>query len=235
MPRLESWGRVSHRLLYGIVALVCVSTIALVAVGGISAAPIQLGGAAPGGGTCAPGFWHAQIGQATVSYTAPAGVWRLTSWSMAGSSGSVSFLVLRLAGGTAHTVVYASPAHSLTGGINTFADSVAVLGGDEIAFGANSTVPGCFVGTGNPADSVGWNFQPFSVGSVVDPAAPPAGCNGCISGFRWNLGATLEPITKGDCKDGGWADWHVFKNQGDCVSFVASGGKNGPAGASTRG
>jgi hypothetical protein len=54
--------------------------------------------------------------------------------------------------------MYASPAHSLTGGINTFADSVAVVGGDEIAFGANSTVSGCSVTTGNPDDSVGWNF-----------------------------------------------------------------------------
>jgi hypothetical protein len=90
-----------------------------------------------------------------VSYTVPAGIWRLTSWSMWGSSGSVSFLVLLPAGGTTHKVVYASPAHSLTGGINTFADSVPVVGGDEIALGANSTVPGCFVTTGNRATRSG--------------------------------------------------------------------------------
>jgi hypothetical protein len=207
-------------------ALVVALTLALVAAGEVSAAARQLGGAAPGVGTCATGFWHAQIGEATVSYTVPTGIWRLTSWSMAGSSGSVSFLVLRPTGGTTHKVVYASPAHSLTGGINTFADSVPVIGGDEIAFGANSTVPGCFVATGNSGDSVGWNFQPFSAGSVVDEAAPPSPCNGCMSQWRWNLGATIETITKGDCKRGGWKRWPVFKNQGSCVSYVATGGKS---------
>jgi hypothetical protein len=32
-------------------------------------------------------------------------------------------------------------------------------------------------------------------------------------------------------KHGGWRTYGVFKNQGDCVSFVATGGKNPPAGA----
>jgi hypothetical protein len=37
------------------------------------------------------------------------------------------------------------------------------------------------------------------------------------------------PTTKPECKNGGWKTYGVFKNQGDCVSFVATGGKN-PAG-----
>ena len=36
------------------------------------------------------------------------------------------------------------------------------------------------------------------------------------------------PTTKEQCKNGGWRDFGVFKNQGDCVSFVATGGKNPP-------
>jgi hypothetical protein len=36
-------------------------------------------------------------------------------------------------------------------------------------------------------------------------------------------------ISKDDCKNGGWKDFGVFKNQGDCVSFVATNGKNPPA------
>jgi hypothetical protein len=28
--------------------------------------------------------------------------------------------------------------------------------------------------------------------------------------------------------NGGWQTFGIFKNQGDCVSFVATGGKNGP-------
>ena len=38
------------------------------------------------------------------------------------------------------------------------------------------------------------------------------------------------PVTTDDCKKGGWMDFGVFKNQGDCVSYVATGGKNPPAG-----
>jgi hypothetical protein len=38
------------------------------------------------------------------------------------------------------------------------------------------------------------------------------------------------PTDKEQCKKGGWETFGgVFKNQGDCVSFVATGGKNKPA------
>jgi hypothetical protein len=38
------------------------------------------------------------------------------------------------------------------------------------------------------------------------------------------------PTTKDQCKNGGWKTYGVFKNQGDCVSFVATKGKNQPSG-----
>jgi hypothetical protein len=38
------------------------------------------------------------------------------------------------------------------------------------------------------------------------------------------------PTSKEQCKRGGWRSFGVFENQGDCVSFVATGGKNPPAG-----
>jgi hypothetical protein len=34
------------------------------------------------------------------------------------------------------------------------------------------------------------------------------------------------PATKDECTHGGWERFGVFKNQGDCVSFVATGGRN---------
>jgi hypothetical protein len=51
-------------------------------------------------------------------------------------------------------------------------------------------------------------------------------------------GATsvTSPTDKDECKDNGWKTFKnadgspMFKNQGDCVSFVATGGKNPPAG-----
>jgi hypothetical protein len=36
------------------------------------------------------------------------------------------------------------------------------------------------------------------------------------------------PKLKDDCKHNGWRTYRVFKNQGDCVSFVATGAKNQP-------
>jgi hypothetical protein len=44
------------------------------------------------------------------------------------------------------------------------------------------------------------------------------------------------PTSKDQCKKGGWQDFkdaegeRLFKNQGDCVSYVATGGKNPPSG-----
>lgn len=37
------------------------------------------------------------------------------------------------------------------------------------------------------------------------------------------------PTTTEQCFNGGWQTFKVFKNQGDCVSFVATKGKNLPA------
>jgi hypothetical protein len=44
--------------------------------------------------------------------------------------------------------------------------------------------------------------------------------------------APRTPTTKNDCKNGGWKTFTTlaFKNQGDCVSFVATEGRNQPAG-----
>jgi hypothetical protein len=37
------------------------------------------------------------------------------------------------------------------------------------------------------------------------------------------------PTSKDQCTNGDWRNFPGFKNQGDCVSFVATGGKNPPA------
>jgi hypothetical protein len=46
--------------------------------------------------------------------------------------------------------------------------------------------------------------------------------------FTSSLSQTVPflPATKGACTAGGFGQFGVFKNQGDCVSFVANGGKN---------
>ena len=42
--------------------------------------------------------------------------------------------------------------------------------------------------------------------------------------------AHARPTSKDQCKNGGWKTHGVFKNQGDCVTSVATGGKNQPGG-----
>jgi hypothetical protein len=53
----------------------------------------------------------------------------------------------------------------------------------------------------------------------------------------WNFGTAVKkvPTTTAECKQGGWqhlvdTSFRAFKNQGDCVSFVATKGKNQAAG-----
>lgn len=42
-------------------------------------------------------------------------------------------------------------------------------------------------------------------------------------------GGPPRPTTKEQCKKGGWRNFgSTFRNQGDCVSFVATGGRNAP-------
>ena len=40
--------------------------------------------------------------------------------------------------------------------------------------------------------------------------------------------AAALPGSRDECRDGGWRRFGVFRNQGDCISFVATGGKNPP-------
>jgi hypothetical protein len=52
----------------------------------------------------------------------------------------------------------------------------------------------------------------------------------CIKSETWALTPTPRlPTTKQQCKDTGWQSFGVFKNQGDCVSFVATKGRNQPS------
>lgn len=42
--------------------------------------------------------------------------------------------------------------------------------------------------------------------------------------------STNLPTSKDMCKDGQWQTWNSFKSQGDCISYIATGGKNLPSG-----
>lgn len=58
----------------------------------------------------------------------------------------------------------------------------------------------------------------------------------CGQGYSANGGTAIAqivilPTDKAQCKSDGWMNFGgLFKNQGDCVSYVATGGKNKPSG-----
>lgn len=88
-------------------------------------------------------------------------------------------------------------------------------------------------------DFGGGGAPPASFGSSLNPGANTIGftVNQCGPGeptgldFTATASYTLSPVSTADCKDGGWVDdtdrtGTSFTNQGDCVSYVATGGRN---------
>jgi hypothetical protein len=82
--------------------------------------------------------------------------------------------------------------------------------------------------------------QPDTFDANVSPNRAPTDCAPLPpSGFGGPLGqgnitivdAPPLPTTAEQCKNGGWRNFPGFKNQGDCVSFVATGGRNPPPGS----
>jgi hypothetical protein len=80
--------------------------------------------------------------------------------------------------------------------------------------GATGDVVEAIPGTGCAQPQGSYVDLAFSGDIVIVDATPPPAL----------------PTSKDQCKNGGWQAYGVFKNQGDCVSFVATGGKNAPAG-----
>jgi hypothetical protein len=59
---------------------------------------------------------------------------------------------------------------------------------------------------------------------------PPTGLGGPLSGGDIVVTeAPALPTSKEQCKNGAWGNFGIFKNQGDCVSFVVTAGNNPPA------
>jgi hypothetical protein len=162
------------------------------------------------------------------SFEVPAGNWIVTSWSTyAGSAGgSMSAMIFRPAAAPgSYTVVGESAVASPTPSVlNTFPVNIHVQGGDFLGLWGDGSA--CATITGNDADVNPYLPGPQpAVGATVFPTPFPD--------FLINISATLIPAlptSKDDCKNAGWQVYGVFKNQGDCVSFVATGGKNPPAG-----
>ena len=64
----------------------------------------------------------------------------------------------------------------------------------------------------------------------VDCPVPSEVFTPTVSGDITITDAPPPPTATHQCKNGGWRTYPDFKNQGDCVSFVATKGKNPPGG-----
>jgi hypothetical protein len=112
-----------------------------------------------------------------------------------------------------NTATFAGTLEPNTFGFVTFKITVVDNGSTGDLFNAEAGPP--------PAPSCSTPVSSFSPGgalltgniTVTDAQPPPP-----------------LPTSKDQCQNGGWRSFPGFKNQGDCVSFVATGGKNPPAG-----
>jgi hypothetical protein len=75
---------------------------------------------------------------------------------------------------------------------------------------------------GPGTDGIDWQVASTRPAQCPVPAAVAAST---VSGDVVVTDAPPLPTSKDQCKKGGWREFGIFKNQGDCVSFVASKGK----------
>ena len=176
------------------------------------------------------------------SYAVPSDGTSITSWSvLAGAdTGPVALTVWRATAPPVYTLVGLSPSVSLTPDVMNdipLATPISVQPGDLIGVRLEGPAE-CAQFTGVAADTVGNSFGVFAtLGVPIELIVGPD--------FQLNIAATVEvastppppptPTTADQCKHGGWqgltdSNGTLFKNQGDCVSFVATQGTNLAAG-----
>jgi len=186
---------------------------------------------------------YVQASSSGATYAVPSDGTFITSWSvLAGADvGPVALTVWTpTADPTVFILVGLSPSVTLTPNIMNdvvLATPISVQPGDLLGLRVEG-VAECAQQTGLATDTVGFSFGFFAdLGGPMHMIVGP--------GFQLNIAATVElaspppppptPTTADQCKHGGWqgltdSNGTLFKNQGDCVSFVATQGTNLAAG-----
>ena len=105
-----------------------------------------------------------------------------------------------------------------------FADTVPTPGGDPSGYGEGAV----YLGSATPASNGTFRATLPSVAAQTLISATATSESGDTSEFAKDIPAVTLPTSPDQCKNGGWQTYGIFKNQGDCVSYVATGGKNPP-------
>ena len=94
-------------------------------------------------------------------------------------------------------------------------------------FGKLTVVDHSTAGSGLDTYAAAGYFTPQDCSS---PESGALGTEPLLTGDIVVVDAPPLPTSQDQCKDGGWQVYGIFTTQGDCVSFVSTGGKNPPAG-----
>jgi len=187
---------------------------------------------------------------ADMTYVVPSGGGQITSFSFqVGFPGQqLDFLILQPAGANTYTVEGHTGVVTLPNApVATFTEpGIPVQGGEILGMWfpdqqpAEPNVPpqGGLVGCARAASANNGGVLSTDFG-VADPInGETLSFGGPVTNSNLNEAANLAtgssspplPMSKNQCRNGGWRNFGRFKNQGDCISFVATGGKNPPGG-----
>jgi hypothetical protein len=190
-------------------------------------------GAVDGVGCGGPGAF------ADTSYVVPPGGGFITSFSFqsvpTNANTQLDFLVLRPVGGSTYQVIGKTGLVTLAGtGVETFSPPapIAVRGGDILGWWAPSDLGHCLrvaIPNNTGGTVAGAQASDPNVSDAVSLSGGPL-----LAEFDINESANLAPpipTRTDECQNGGWQNLidvrgRPFKNQGDCVSYVVTGGKN---------
>jgi hypothetical protein len=102
------------------------------------------------------------------------------------------------------------------------------IGGADLWSATRSTVDGPWstpVNLGAPVNTSDTEIHPYLASdakTLVFSSSRPGGSGG--TDLYMTTRAQIFPTTKDECKTGGWERFGIYKNQGDCVSYVATNG-----------